>query len=325
MKNFNKKFSAAQHKAVTAIVLIALVGAAATAQAAFSPKSVTLSNQNRSNAANNPGTSVQYTFSMTGQSTTAVKRFEFQFQDAQGTDGCSVGQSTAAAAFGTTTGLGGLTWTVDNTGSAICLVKFTNATGNAANAAFTFRVDGITNATALGTDFVKVTTFDATSAGTLLDQDTVAYVIADSTIQVTASVNETLTFSLSTTAVSLGTLSTGAVASGTGNMSVATNAASGYDVNAAGSTLTRGAATIPFVADGTVTAGASEYGISVTTCGAGATCTSGDLGMPQNGLITRATPTSGDTHTVTYEASITAAQAAGSYTSNISYVAVGKF
>lgn len=323
---FHKPASRLHRPATLALALLFVFGSMfQTANAAFSPKKMTLSNQNRSNAANNPGTGVQYTLSATGASATAVKRFEFQWQAAQGTDACPTGHVTSSAAFGTTTGLGGLTWTVDNAGSATCLVKFTNVTGNAANGAFTFRIDGITNTTANGTDFVKVTTYDATTAGTQLDQDTVAYVIADSTVQVTATVNETLTFSLATTSVALGVLSTGSVSTGTGNMSVATNAASGYEVNAAGSTLTKGSDTIAFVADGTVTAGSPEYGLAVSTCGGGATCTSGDLGMPQSALISRANTSAGDTHTITYKASINSASAAGAYTSNISYVAVGKF
>lgn len=320
----------ARRKAIAVAALLAVTSVVSTASAAFDPKSVTLSNQNRSDASNNPGTNVQYNFSLDGTAGT-VKRIEFQYQNAQGTDACPTGHVTSSAAFGTTTGFGGLTWTVDNAGSATCLVKFTNATGNSGAGAFTFRVDGITNATALGTDFVKVTTYDATSGGTLIDTDTVAYVIADSTVQVTASVNETLSFSLAQTSVNLNTLSTGGVSTGTGDMTIATNADSGYGINASGTTLTKGSDNIDFVTDGTPAApGVESYGIRVSSCAAGASCSSTqDIGTGLTAgitdLMSRTGPDAGDTHTVTYRASIDAATAAGSYTSNISYVAVGKF
>lgn len=323
-----KNWFTERHAAAMAIAVMAIGLAAGSVNAAFSPKKVTLSNQNRSNASNNPGTAVQYTFALTGQNSGTIKRFEFQWEDTQGTAGCPTGQVTSSAAFGTTTNLGGLTWTVDNAGSGSCLVKFTNATGAAGNVAFTFRVDGITNATALGTDFVRVKTYDATSGGTLLDEDVVAYVIANSTVQVTADVGETLSFSLSSTAIALSPLlNSGNTANGTHTMDVATNAASGYEINASGSTLTKGSDTIPFVTDGdtTITAGTSEYGVKVTTCGGSATCAADYRGMPELGIIANAGPTNTQTHTIEYKAAASAAQAAGSYTSNISYVAVGRF
>jgi hypothetical protein len=302
---------------------ISVTGAAATYAAGMGAKSVTLTNQNAS------ATTVGYSFKINPATTgSTIKRVEVQFGTVQGNTTVPTSMTTTGAAVGSITGLTG-TWTGTFTTNG--LLSIANATGSTPTNPVTIPFTGITNSSATGTYFARITTYDATTGGSQIDQDDVAFVIAPSTVTVTASVNETLTFSLGATSVALGALSTGSVSTGTGSMTVATNAANGYGVNASGTTLTKGSDTIPFVTDGTpVAAGTAGYGLRVSACASGATCSSvQDIGSGLvsgiTDLIARTNPTTGDTSTITYRASINGGTPAGNYSSTVSYVAVGKF
>ena len=259
---------------------------------------------------------------------TSIKGVKVVFGTAQGGSTVPTGMTTTGAAVGSITGLSG-TWTGSFATNGT--MSITNATGSTPTNPVSIPFTGITNSSSNGTYFAQVTTYSDTGLTTAIDQDDVAFVIAPSSVTVSASVNETLTFSLGSTSVSLGTLSTGSVSTGTGNMTIATNAANGYGINASGSTLTKGSDTVPFVTDGTpVAAGTAGYGLRVSSCAAGATCSSTqDIGSGLTSgvtdLMSRTSPTTGDTHTVTYRASINGGTPAGSYSSTVSYVAVGKF
>lgn len=303
---------------------IAVSGAAAVfATGGMGAKKVVLSNQNAS------ATGVSYSFTINPATTgSTIKRVEFQVGTAQGGSTVPTAMTTTSATLGSVSGLSG-SWTPDV--SVNGLMKITNATGSTPTNPVTIPWNAITNSSSANTYYFRISTYDATTGGTLIDQDDVAFVIAPSTVTVTATVNETLTFSLGTTSVALGTLSTGSVSTGTGTVVVATNAANGYGVNVSGTTLTKGTDTIPFVTDGTpVAAGTAGYGLRVSACASGATCSSTqDIGSGLTAgvtdLIARTSSTTGDTSTVMYRASINAATPAGSYSSSISYVAVGKF
>lgn len=284
-------------------------------------KSVQLSNQNLGS------TGVNYKFTVDPSSTTAIQQIWIDFGTAEDGTGAITGFSTAAATQAVT-GLG-TGWVIDNTGSANHLVKLTNTTAQAAPAgttAFTIDLGALTNSSVAGTYKANITTFS--DAGTTqIDADPVSFVNQNSSVTVTGSLGQTLTFALSATAVSLGTLNPdAAVSTGTPSITttVSTNAANGYDLYVAGNTLTNGnAQTIPFVADGSVTGSVSEFGISVT--GGGAAFANDQGFAAQTKIAGRTAPISGDAHVVTYKADVSATQAPGTYTSVSNYVATGRF
>jgi hypothetical protein len=324
MKSLISKNASRRLLVAATALAVAVTGAAAVyAAGTMGAKKVVLTNQNAS------ASSVGYSFTINPATTgSTIKRVEVQFGTTQGGSTVPTSMTTTGAAVGSITGLTG-TWTGSFATNG--LLSISNATGSTPSNPVTIPFTGITNSNANGTYYARISTYDATSAGTLIDQDDVAFVIAPSTVTVSATVNETLTFSLGSTTVALGSLSTGSVSTGTGNMTVATNAANGYGVNASGVTLTKGTDTIPFVSDGTaVAAGTAGYGLRVSTCASGATCSSTqDIGSGLTAgitdLIARTSPTTGDTSTITYRASINGGTPAGNYSSTVSYVAVGKF
>lgn len=296
--------------------LLVLAMAVSTIAAGMGAKKVTLTNENPS------ATSVGYTFSLNPATTgTPIERIEIQVGTTQGGSTVPTGMVTTGAAVGT---IGGLTGTWTGTFTTNGLLSIANAAGSTPTNPISLQFTGITNSSATGTYYFRITTFDADTGGSQIDQADVAFPIANSTTTVSASVGETLSFALNTTSVALGTLSTGSVASNTNTMTVATNAASGFVITGQGSTLTAGALTIPFTTDGTVTAGVSEYGIAFS--GGAGSHPSGDQDLSSTTTVTTVTgPVSSDVTTATYKASITGSQGAGDYTSSITYICTATF
>lgn len=331
MKHISRNTTRRLLVSTMAIALVVTSAAAALAVGGMGAKKVVLSNQNNNT---NGGTAISDTFTVNPATTgSTIKCVKIVYGTAQGGSTVPTGMVTSSASYNSagSSGLGTMSsWTNDATTNGT--FKLTFATGSTPTNPVVLKFTGITNPTSNGTYFASVATFGNTDCSTTpLDYDDTAFVIADSTVTVTATVNETLTFSLSTTSVALGTLSTGSVSTGTGNMTVATNAANGYGVNASGTTLTKGADTIPFVTDGTpVAAGTAGYGLRVSTCASGASCSgTQDIGTGLTAgvtdLVARTSPTASDVSTIQYRASINGASAAGAYSSSVSYVAVGKF
>ena len=155
---------------------------------------------------------------------------------------------------------------------------------------------------------------------------------------------QTLTFSLGATSLALGTLSSGAVTSGSHTLTVGTNAANGVAVTYSGATLTSGGNTITAMSTAAASSvGTEQFGINAK-----------DNVTPNVGLECSGTPTiaaaatgyatvdnfkfvSGETVvssagsindttcTISYIANITAATEAGSYTTILTYIATGNF
>ncbi len=121
--------------------------------------------------------------------------------------------------------------------------------------------------------------------------DTAGDMLAGSTTSTTYTLNggyqaavldENLSFTISNSSIDLGTLSNAAVSSSTTDIVVTTNANTGYSlslVNVSGSMPTA-------VADGTVTAGADEYGVSASGAGA---LISGDVAVTEGLAIALST------------------------------------
>lgn len=151
----------------------------------------------------------------------------------------------------------------------------------------------------------------------------------------------TITFTLSTNTINLGTLTTGGVNTSSHTISVTTNLG-GYttkvyeDGNLCRIVLPCNSANdIADVADGAVTANNEEYGMATsqagnditqdTSCGSAAYNASGLTTGPQS-VASKASPTvSAETTTICYAAAITGATAAGNYKQIVTYITTGTF
>jgi hypothetical protein len=303
------------------------------------------------------GAYTTYAFTFTLPSTGVIKSASFKacttasgvctlapgFADAAGVNG--------SALAGQPTNLGDAAgWAVDTTSVGILKIK---KTGNvAAPTAATPTVVTFSNVknpnSANSTFFIRMATFGADDyATTPLDDGVVAASTAGQ-ITVTASVDETLTFTLADATVALGTLTAGATGTGTSSMTVATNGTAGYSVAYTGTTLTSGADTIAAMAtrgashtgDGT---GLSQFGINLrdnTTpnigadrSGIGAGGSYGtDYGtadefkfLTGDSIATSAVPTNANTFTTSYIANVASVTPAGFYSTVITYIATANF
>lgn len=135
----------------------------------------------------------------------------------------------------------------------------------------------------------------------------------------------TFTFSISASALALGTLTTSSVASGSYTVTTSTNAPFGFTTYVVDDgNLRSGANDIDDVADGTVTAGSEEYGI--VTSGTYAQIGS-DTGLTtaQQTVASHNKWINGAATTVTHNAAISSSTPAGTYTHTVTYVSVGNF
>lgn len=292
-----------------------------------------------------------YNFTFTAPTSTTIKSIAFQACD---TASNSCTQTGAASGFSSAspgsslsqqpTGLGsGGTWTVDNSVSTALRISNGSNTGSP-SADATVNFSSVHNPSDPNSSFfIRVTTYSNADWTGSLDTGTIATSTAGQ-ITVTASVDETLTFTLASNTVALGTLSTGATGSGTSSMTVATNATSGYTVRYSGTTLTSGTDTITAmsVAGGSVT-NSKQFGINLMdndTPPVGTDKTGTGTGTPSTGYGTKdsfkfntageqiasaSAATNSNTFTTSYIANIDGATAAGSYSTVINYVATANF
>lgn len=217
-----------------------------------------------------------------------------------------------------------------------------------------------TNATSGGTgneqisNGVSANAHSVTVGGTLGDSGVSAIdIIADDSVNITATVDPTITFTISDTTVGFGTLSTSTASWATGNLSgvtsapaassgahemtIATNAASGYTITYTGALPTSGsnnidAATISGDADGTPAS--EQFALAVDDNGSNVTIVSGYDYASNNyafvaGTTTTVASETGATATETldvqYIANIAATTAAGSYSTDVTWIATGNF
>jgi hypothetical protein len=155
-----------------------------------------------------------------------------------------------------------------------------------------------------------------------------------------------ITFSLGSNSVALGTLSTGSPSSGSHTVSASTNGAGGFTVSYNGAALTSGGNTITPIG-GTAaasSAGSEQFGINLRdnttpnvganvtqnsgTCGYGAqygTADSFAYVASTTTTVTSVTAPADCVYTVSYMANISATTEAGSYSTTIDYIGTGTF
>ncbi len=239
-------------------------------------------------------------------------------------------------------------------------VTITSGTGTiAASSVITIEVG--TNATQPTTGDTQITnpsagSYTVTIGGTFGDSGTLAInIIADDTVDITATVDPTITFSISDVAIGFGSLSssTGRWATGDatgGNASagstptaahtlaIATNAQSGWAITYNGATLTSGSNTITVASavdeDSDGTPGSEQFGVSASTDGDSTIATGYLRDANADWTFVASTATtlaseSGETNTetisVSYLANISTITEAGSYSTSVTYIATATF
>jgi hypothetical protein len=152
-------------------------------------------------------------------------------------------------------------------------------------------------------------------------------IIADDQVVVTATVNPTFTFVLSSNACALGTLTSSSVSSCNYNITTTTNSEDGYATTILeDGNLRDGSNVITDVADTVVSAGSTEYGIG--TSGADGQYNAADTaitGTAKTIALDASGPISAQAVTVTHKASITSAVLAGAYSHTVTLVSTGTF
>ncbi len=193
-----------------------------------------------------------------------------------------------------------------------------------------------------------------TIGGTFGDTGTAAVdIITDDQVTVSATVDPTITFSISDNSIGFGSLSSTAARWATGDttgassdsaaahtLSVATNAQSGYVLSYSGATLTSGSNTISVASitnDADGTQGSEEFGLGVSTNGSSTVAAAYDhnstagsrdwafVASTTTTIVSRTTPTNTETISAFYLANIAGSTEAGSYTTTITYIATGTF
>lgn len=250
-------------------------------------------------------------------------------------------------------------WGVDVTGD---VVTFTPETDDTHAGGLCYRIEMGTVATTGGTGAANTVQNGALDndetiifSGDFDDTGTISLdIISDDQVDITATVDPTITFTIDDNAIGFGTLSaaTGrwATADATGAnavagnlptaanvLTIATNAASGYALTYNGATLTSSGGTIDvasITADSDGTPGTEQFGLALSTSGnatiAGAydRATNSDFAFVASTTTTIASetgPTATETFSVSYLANISGSTEAGAYATTLTYIATGTF
>jgi len=321
----------------TALILVYFPGFASAAQ--ITARKVTIGSSVAS-------ASTTYSFTFTVPSATAIQSVDFAAcTTASGTcttpSGFSSSFSTLTAQ---PTNLGAASgWTVSAaTAGSLRLSNGSNVT--APSSSQTVGFSSVTNPSATNsTYFFRITTYSGSNWSTgPIDTGNVAASTAGQ-ITVTASVDETLTMTLASATVALGTLSTSATGSGTSTVILSTNAATGYSLTYTGTTLTSGSNTITALSSqgasavnnkqfglNAVSNSAPSVGSNVSGSGSGAAATGYSTTnqfkfLTGDTIASASLPTNTNTFTISYIANIDGSTAAGSYQTVLTYVATANF
>jgi hypothetical protein len=223
--------------------------------------------------------------------------------------------------------------------SEVCVKIGETATGGAANSQYA-------NPTTVGSAAITLSV-GSSDSGTIT-----VPIIDDDTVNVTANVNQTISFAISDTTIGFGDLDSGAARYATGDtngtgsegtaahtLTAATNATSGYSITGIGATLTSGSDTITALSSETASsAGTEQFGLRIGTVSGGAGAADADFdSSPANNYNYGTFPSAADviassssasattTYDMHYLANITATTEAGSYATNITYIATAQF
>ena len=250
----------------------------------------------------------------------------------------------------------GATWQV---GQSSQVVTFTSGT-DTITAGHCVEVQIGSNATSGGSGTTQITNPSSAQTATLAvsvnsgaDSGTAGIAIIDTPfdqVTVTANVDPTISFAVSDSSIGFGTLSSSDDRFATGdtngnssetvghNLTVGTNATSGYVLYVLGGTLTSGANTIDAIG-GSATASTTnteQFGLKLVVNGGGgagsplapyntANYAYNATASTQDDIASHTGPSATRTFDVTYVANITSATESGSYTTTLTYTGTGSF
>ncbi len=277
---------------------------------------------------------------------------DFSFNDGTGRTILAVSSVSGTPPTCTSAGANNVCVTIDTTNNTFTIFPTTTGfTPSGANPTITFTING-TTAAGTGTMTNKNADVDSskfTITGGNGDSAQGALVVeTNDVVNITATVDPTLTFSNDDSTIGFGTLTTGAAryanSGATGSASrttahtmvVGTNAPTGYTLTYNGATLTSGANTIPGAdinADADGTPGSSQFALAGTETGSGAMSADYDAVTPNWDFIPSATTTiatssgvvSSSSIAMEYMSNIAASQASGSYATDLTYILTGNF
>ncbi len=195
----------------------------------------------------------------------------------------------------------------------------------------------------------SASTYTISISGTFGDSGSImVQTLTDDQVVVSATVSQTLTFSISDNSIGFGTLSSSAARYATGDeagssseteahsLAVATNAPSGYTTTVKGATLTSGLNTITAIG-GTNTAsstGSEQFGIRLTASGGSGTVTApyaasgfayaADASTTSQ-VASSSTTSATTTYSVRYLANIAGSTESGAYSATLTYVTTANF
>lgn len=334
------------------LLLVALWPVSLVSAAQITGRKVTLSNTNGA------ASGVAYTFNSDAlPSGTAVRSVKAEAcTTASGACSTPSGFTAASADIaGQPTGLGAAaSWSDDSNAGNLRITHASNVTAPSGTVSIAWTT--VTNPTADNTTFyLRVTTYSDSAYSSAIDSGTIAVSTAEQ-ITVNATVDETLTFCTGTSGitnsscasatgstVSLGTITPSTTGASTSQIGVSTNAASGYAITVAGNTLTSGGNTVAALASQAASSqGSAQFGLNLRdnatpnigsdVSGSGtATATANYNTADQYRFVSGdiiASKNAADAHrlfTVSYIANVAGNTPAGSYTTNLTFVATATF
>lgn len=300
------------------------------------------------------GDTIVYDFADADFSLNAIGNWQvgdFSFNDGTARTILAVSTASGTPPTCTTSGANNVCVTINTTTNTFTV--FPTSAGFVASGAApttTFTIHG-TTAVGTGTMTNKATDVES-SVYTITETSDSATgaVVAETngTVNITATVSPTLTFSNDDATVGFGTLTSGAgrwangAATGSAStttahtMAIGTNATTGYTLTYNGPTLTSGANTIAAATisgDNDGTPGTAQFALGVTVTGTGTASAGYQTGSDNYNFVPSTVsqvasatgPVTSDSIAVRYLANIPASQPAGNYATDLIYVATGNF
>lgn len=250
----------------------------------------------------------------------------------------------------------GSAWGFATSSQVMTLTPPTDGVGAAAIAANAcLQIQLGTNATTGGTGDTQITNHGSAASYTISiggnfgdSGDIVINILNDDQVSVSATVDETLTFTISDNSIGFGTLSASDDFFATGDTNgsateteahtlvVGTNAANGYTMTVNGNTLTFGGSTIDAIGSSAAssTPGTEQFGLRMEASGgvgavsapyAAPASFAFDTGAFPDEVAAATAPSANTTYSVRYLANIGSNTEAGAYTATLTYVAVANF
>jgi hypothetical protein len=262
------------------------------------------------------------------------------------------GLNASAVTLAAQAGNVGFSIATNSTANTVILTRSPTTPTTGAN---TYQLDNIVNPNTQGTYYLRIYVYSTTDASGPETQNGGVALAVNNGVSVTAEVPPFLKFCTGITitnydcstargySINLGTLSSHTSSSATSQLSVATNAQSGFNITVTGTSLTSGNNVIPANTAPTPSIlGSSQFGINLranTQPANGADPAGSGMGQVTNSynepnrytyqdgdtLVTSLLNSDNQTFTITYLANVSSQQAAGVYATTLTYICLANF